>query len=73
MTLNIAAIIKSLAILYQNTVRDLEKSVPQKREIRVPFRAPLFLGKWYEVAIYLIYTKTKEKKYMTELFSLLIE
>ena len=28
-----------------NTVRDLDKKCPSKREIRVPFRVPLFLGK----------------------------
>ena len=52
-------------------VRDLDKSVPKKREIRVPFRAPLFLGKWYGVATYFFIQK--KKKYMTELFSSLIE
>ena len=41
------------------TVRDLE-SASQKREIRVPFRAPLFLGKWYGVAIYFLCTKNKK-------------
>ena len=46
MTLNIAAIIESLAILYQNAVRDLEKSVPKKGAIQVPFRVPFFLDKW---------------------------
>ena len=49
------------------TVRD----VSLKKEIWVPFRAPLFLGKWYEVATYFsLYQKKKKKilitKYMTE-------
>ena len=56
-----------------NTVRDLESSVSQKREIRVPFRAPLFLGKWYGVATYFFIIKIRKNKYMIELFSSLIE
>ena len=33
-------------------VRDLDKKASLKKEIRVPFKEPLFLGKWYGVAIY---------------------
>jgi len=28
-----------------------------KKEIQVPFKAPLFLGKWYEVTTYCFYKK----------------
>ena len=34
------------------TVRDLDKKASLKKEIRVPFRASLFLGKWYGVATF---------------------
>ena len=34
------------------TVRDLDEKRPSKKEIQVPFRAPLFLGKWYRVTTY---------------------
>ena len=40
-------------------VRDLEKA-SIKKEIRVPFKAPLFLGKRYGVAIYFLYQKKKK-------------
>ena len=33
-------------------VRDLDKKASLKKEIRVPFKEPLFLGKWYGVATY---------------------
>ena len=47
---------------------------PQKREIfGVFFREPLFLGKWCGVATYFFLYKKKINKYMTELFSSLIE
>ena len=49
------SLIRSLALDIPSgvaTVRDLEKKVPLKKEIWVPFRAPLFLGKWYGVATY---------------------
>ena len=32
------------------TVRDLDKRMSLKKEIRVPFRAPLFFSKWYGIA-----------------------
>ena len=49
--------------LSSNTVRDLNKRMSLKKEIRVPFRAPLFLGKWYGVATYFyLYQKRKRKK-----------
>ena len=47
------------------TIRDLESSVSQKREIRVPFRAPLFLGKWYGVTTLFLY-KTKKNQIYTD-------
>ena len=48
--------------LSSNTVRDLNKRMSLKKEIRVPFRAPLFLGKWYGVATYFsLYQKRKRK------------
>ena len=40
---------------------DYERCVPQKKEIQVPFRAPLFLGKWYGFATYLLLKKKKKK------------
>ena len=44
----------------------------KKREIRIPFRAPLFLGKWCGVATYFFIQKKKKlnwiQLYMTELF-----
>ena len=47
------------------------KDASLNKEIRVPFGAPLFLGKWYGVATYFFFIpKKKEKKlitkYMTE-------
>ena len=37
------------------------KDMSLKMEIRVPFRAPLFLGKWYGVATYFsLYNKNKK-------------
>lgn len=39
-------------------VGDINKRMTLKKEIQVPFKAPLFLGKWYGVATYFfIYTK----------------
>ena len=35
-----------------------------KKEIRVPFRAPLFLGKWYRVATYFFRQKIRKTKYI---------
>ena len=52
--------------------RPRRKSVPQK-EIWVPFKEPLFLGKWYGVATYFFIQKIRKTKYMIELFSSLIE
>ena len=37
--------------------RPRQKSMSLKKEIQVPFRAPLFLGKWYGVATYFLYKK----------------
>ena len=56
-------------------VRDLNEKASLKKEIRVPFRAPLFLGKWYGVATYFSLYKKKIliTKYMTESFHSLIE
>ena len=53
--------------------RETSTKASLKKEIRVPFRAPLFLGKWYGVAIFFFYTKKEKEKHMTELFSSLIE
>ena len=33
----------------------------KKKEIRVPFGTPLFLGKWYGVATYFFYINNKKK------------
>ena len=38
----------------------------KKREIRVPLRAPLFLGKWCEVTTYFLCKKKKKKKGKTK-------
>ena len=57
-------------------VRSYERlgNLTLKKEIWVPFRVLLFLGKWYGVATYFFIKKKKRKtKYMTELFSSLIE
>ena len=43
----------------QLTIRD----VSLKKEIRIPFGAPLFLGKWYEVTTYFSLYKNIRKKY----------
>ena len=53
-------------------VRDLDKKASLKKEIRVPFKEPLFFGKWYGVATYFL-IKNKKNKYMIELFFSLIE
>ena len=46
-------------------IRPLKK----EKDFCVLFRAPLFLGKWYEVVTYFLYKKKKTKyKYMIELF-----
>ena len=39
------------------------RDVSLKKEIQVPFGAPLFLGKWYGVATYFLYKKIRKKKY----------
>ena len=40
----------------------LRRKASLKKEIQVPFRALLFLGKWYEVATYFsLYKKIREK------------
>ena len=44
-------------------VRDLNEKASLKKEIRVPFRAPLFLGKWYGVATYFSLYKKKNTNY----------
>ena len=56
-------------------VRDLEKldASLKKKIFGVLFRAPLFLGKWYGVATYFFIQKIRKTKYMTKLFSSLIE
>ena len=36
-------------------------SPKETKEIQVPFRAPLFLGKWYGFATYLLLKKKKKK------------
>ena len=42
-------------------VRDLDERMSLKKEIRVPFRAPLFLGKWYGVTTYFsLYKKIRK-------------
>ena len=53
-------------------VRDLDKKTSLKKEIRVPFKEPLFFGKWYGVTTYFL-IKNKKNKYMIELFFSLIE
>ena len=46
---------------WNSGVRDLDqKKVSLKKDIRVPFKEPLFLGKWYGVASYFFYTKNKK-------------
>ena len=40
--------------------RPRPKKVSLKKDIRVPFKEPLFLGKWYGVASYFFYTKNKK-------------
>ena len=42
--------------------RPPQKKVSLKKEIWVPFREPLFLGKWYGVATYFFILKKKKKK-----------
>ena len=43
------------------SVRDLDERMSLKKEIRVPFRAPLFLGKWYGVTTYFsLYKKIRK-------------
>ena len=49
------------------------KQRPLKKEILVPFRALLFLGKWYGVATYFFIQYIYIYIYMTKLFSSLIE
>ena len=48
------AAILSISLL---RVRDLNKKASLKKEIRVPFRALFFLGKWYGVATYFFIKK----------------
>ena len=52
-----------------------QRKASLKKEIRVPFKAPLILSKWYGVTTYfsLYKKKKKKKKYMTEEFHSLIE
>ena len=41
------------------------RKCPSKREIQVPFRAPLFLGKWYGVAtFFFLCKKIRKNKYI---------
>ena len=59
-----------LCMFWMMFVRDLDKRMSLKEAIWVPFKAPLFLGKWYGVATYFsLYKKKKKiliKKYMTK-------
>ena len=51
-------------------VLETSKKVSLKKEIQVPFRAPLFLDKWYGVVTFLFYfiflyiQKTRKTKYI---------
>ena len=62
-------LIRSLALEIPSGVA-IVRDVSLKKEIQVPFGAPLFLGKWYGVATYFSLYKKKKKilitKYMTE-------
>ena len=52
------SLIRSLTLDIPNgvaTVKDLDKKRPSKKEIREPFRTPLFLGKWYGVATFFFF------------------
>ena len=57
------SLIRSLALDIPSgvaTMKDLDEKASLKKKIRVPFRAPLLLGKWCGVATYFLCTKNKE-------------
>ena len=46
-------------------VLETSKKVSLKKEIQVPFRAPLFLDKWYGVVTYFFFIqKTRKTKHI---------
>ena len=61
------SLIWSLALDIPSEVAIMRDTSLEKREIRVPFKVSLFLGKWYGVATYFfMQTNKKKNKYMTE-------
>ena len=56
------SLIRSLALEIPSGVA-IVRDVSLKKEIQVPFRVPLFLGKWYGAATYFFLYKKIRKKY----------
>ena len=48
--------------LWETSTKSFPKKKKKEKKIRVPFKAPLFLGKWYGITTYFCLYKKRKRK-----------